>query len=57
MKILVIDDDIDLLDVTSALLSIKGFEVDTNANWEDALKKLETFQDQEENLHHFPETL
>ena len=46
MKILVIDDDIDLLDVTSALLTLKGFEVDTNSNWEDAFKKLETFQPQ-----------
>lgn len=46
MKILVIDDDTDLLDVTNALLTRKGFEVETNANWEDAFKKLETYQPQ-----------
>ena len=46
MKILVIDDDTDLLDVTNALLTRKGFEVETNANWEDAMSKIETFQPQ-----------
>ena len=46
MKILVIDDDTDLLDVTNALLTRKGFEVETNANWEDAMNKIETFQPQ-----------
>ena len=46
MKILVIDDDTDLLDVTSALLTRKGFEVETNTNWEDALRKIKTFEPQ-----------
>ena len=46
MKVLMIDDDMDLLDVTNALLTRKGFEVETNANWEDALKKIDTFQPQ-----------
>ena len=46
MKILVIDDDTDLLDVTSALLTRKDFEVETNTNWEDALRKIKTFEPQ-----------
>ncbi len=46
MKILVIDDDTDLLDVTNALLTRKGFEVEINSNWEDALKKIDTFEPQ-----------
>jgi len=45
-KILVIDDDKDLLDITQTLLVKEGFEVETNANWDDALLKIETFQPQ-----------
>jgi CheY-like chemotaxis protein len=45
-KILVIDDDKDLLDITQTLLVKQGFEVETNANWDDALQKIETFQPQ-----------
>ena len=46
MKILVIDDDKDLLEVTKALLSRKGFEVETNDNWDGALQQLDSFQPQ-----------
>ncbi len=46
MKILVIDDDTDLLDVTNALLTKKGFEVETDANWENAIRKIQTFEPQ-----------
>jgi len=45
-KILVIDDDKDLLDITQTLLVKQGFEVETNVNWDDALQKIETFQPQ-----------
>jgi len=45
-KILVIDDDKDLLDITQALLAKQGFVVETNLNWDDALKKIETFEPQ-----------
>ena len=46
MKILVIDDDKDLLEVTKSLLSRKGFEVETNDNWDGALQQLDSFQPQ-----------
>ena len=46
MKILVIDDDKDLLEVTKSLLSRKGFEVETNDNWDGALQLLDSFQPQ-----------
>ncbi len=46
MKILVIDDDTDLLEVTKALLTKKGFEVETNTNWDNVLTKIETFKPQ-----------
>ncbi len=45
-KILVIDDDKDLLDITQALLTKQGFVVETDFNWDDALKKIETFEPQ-----------
>lgn len=45
-KILVIDDDKDLLEVTQSLLTKKGFEVEINTNWEQALQKIETFKPQ-----------
>ncbi len=45
-KILVIDDDKDLLEITQTLLVKQGFEVETNASWDDALQKIETFQPQ-----------
>ena len=46
MKILVIDDDKDLLEVTKSLLSRKGYEVETNDNWDGALQQLDSFQPQ-----------
>lgn len=45
-KLLMVDDDKDMLEVTKALLSKKGFEVATYSNWEDALIAIETFQPQ-----------
>ena len=45
-KLLMIDDDKDMLEVTKALLGKKGFEVAAYANWEDALQDIETFQPQ-----------
>ena len=46
MKILVIDDDKDLLEVTQSLLERKGFQVETNDNWDEAFHKLDSFQPQ-----------
>lgn len=45
-KILVIDDDKDLLEVTQALLTKKGFEVKINNNWEEALESISAFNPQ-----------
>lgn len=45
-KILLVDDDKDLLIVTKSLLIKKGFEVEIDTNWEDALIKIETFKPQ-----------
>jgi Response regulators consisting of a CheY-like receiver domain and a winged-helix DNA-binding domain len=45
-KLLIVDDDKDLLEVTKALLIKKGFEVEIEISWEDALKKIETFNPQ-----------
>lgn len=45
-KILVVDDDKDLLEVTRSLLTKKGFVVETNTNWEDAFTKLNDFNPQ-----------
>ena len=45
-KILVVDDDKDLLEVMYSLLSRKGFEVETESNWEDASNKIDTFNPQ-----------
>ena len=45
-KLLIVDDDNDLLEVTKSLLVKKGFEVEIDTNWEDALKKIDTFQPQ-----------
>lgn len=45
-KILVIDDDNDLLEVMHSLLSNKGFEVETDSNWESALDKIGAFKPQ-----------
>ena len=45
-KVLMIDDDNDLLEVTKSLLVKKGYEVETSNNWEDAQKTIESFQPQ-----------
>ena len=45
-KILVVDDDHDLLLVIQSLLQQKGFEVEINSNWEEANIKIESFQPQ-----------
>lgn len=45
-KILVVDDDKDLLEVMYSLLSKKGFEVEINSNWEEASDKIDTFKPQ-----------
>ena len=45
-KILVVDDDKDILEVTQALLTMKGYEVEVNDNWDDALHKIDTFKPQ-----------
>jgi DNA-binding response OmpR family regulator len=46
MKILMIDDDIDLLEITQSLLIKKGYEVAINNCWEDALQTIESFEPQ-----------
>jgi len=43
-KILVVDDDLDILVVMEILLSMKGFEVDVTAKWETTFDKIKTFQ-------------
>ncbi len=45
-RILVVDDDKDILEVTQALLTIKGYEVEVNDNWDDALIKINSFKPQ-----------
>lgn len=45
-KLMIVDDDKDLLEVTKALLMKKGFEVTTYSNCEDALQDVESFQPQ-----------
>lgn len=45
-KILVVDDDKDLLEVMYSLLSRKGFEVEVNSSWEEANNKIDTFNPQ-----------
>jgi len=45
-RILIVDDDKDLLEVVQSLLIKKGFEVDAHTNWDDAYKNIEDFQPQ-----------
>lgn len=45
-KILVIDDDKELLEIMKSLLLEKGYEVETDYNWENAYKKIASFQPQ-----------
>ena len=43
-KILVVDDDLDILVVMEILLTMKGFEVEVTAKWENTFEKVETFK-------------
>ncbi len=42
-RILVVDDDIDILSVMEILLTMKGFEVEVTARGENTFPKIETF--------------
>jgi DNA-binding response OmpR family regulator len=43
-KILVVDDDLDILVVMEILLSMKGYEVEVTAKWENTFDKIDTFK-------------
>jgi DNA-binding response OmpR family regulator len=43
-RILVVDDDVDILSVMEILLTMKGFEVDVIAKGENIFPKIETFK-------------
>jgi DNA-binding response OmpR family regulator len=43
-KILVVDDDLDILVVMEILLSMKGFEIEVTAKWENTFAKIESFK-------------
>lgn len=43
-KILVVDDDLDILVVMEILLSMKGFDVDVTAKWENTFDKIRSFK-------------
>lgn len=43
-KILVVDDDVDILSVMEMLLSMKGFEVQVTSKGENAFPKVESFK-------------
>ena len=43
-KILVVDDDIDILSVMKILLSMKGFDVEVTSRGENAVPKIESFK-------------
>ena len=43
-RILVVDDDVDILSVMKILLTMKGFEVEVTSKGEDALPKTESFK-------------
>jgi DNA-binding response OmpR family regulator len=45
-KILVIDDDKDLLDIIHSLLTKRGFEVETDDNWQNGFEKIKRFKPQ-----------
>ena len=45
-KVLIVDDDKDLLEVVDALLTKKGFDVKTNNNWENGFEDISSFQPQ-----------
>jgi DNA-binding response OmpR family regulator len=43
-KILVVDDDLDILVVMEILLTMKGFEVDVTPKWETTFDRIESFK-------------
>ncbi len=43
-KVLVLDDDLDILIVMQMLFKVKGFDVVTLSQWEEIYEKAETFQ-------------
>src|SRR5829696_7825361 len=43
-RILVIDDDLDILVVMEILLNMKGFEIDVTSKWENTFDKIESFK-------------
>ncbi len=43
-RILIVDDDIDILSVMEMLLTMKGFEVEVTARGENTFPKIETFK-------------
>ena len=45
-KLLIVDDDKDLLEVIDSLLTSKGFQVQTDLNWEKGFSNLEEFAPQ-----------
>ena len=45
-KVLVIDDDKDLLDIIQSLLTKRGFDVETDDNWQDGFEKIREIQPQ-----------
>ena len=45
-RILIVDDDKDLLDVVESLLIQKGFDVKTTTNWEDGADAINSFHPQ-----------
>ncbi len=42
-KILVIDDDVEILNVVKLILTRDGFEVETESSWEKTFNKIESF--------------
>ncbi|MEO6219232.1 MAG: response regulator [Ginsengibacter sp.] len=42
-KILVIDDDEEILNVVKLILAMDGFEVETECRWEETFKKIDSF--------------
>ena len=45
-KVLVIDDDKDLLDILKSLLTKRGFDVETDDNWQNGFEKIREFEPQ-----------
>lgn len=45
-KVLIIDDDKDLLDIMQSLLTKRGFDVETDDNWNNGFEKIREFEPQ-----------